>query len=84
MLIEDFEVALDFFSETLDLALEYKDEVKMLAHFRLQSGQLLMAEMGVEFVTGVETNSLNESFAYFRGPNNHLYALWERGEPASQ
>lgn len=61
VLIEDFEAALDFFSGTLGLALEYRDEVKMLAHFRLRSGQLLE-------VYGPSNRQRKEKYRWFDGP----------------
>ncbi len=38
VLTEDYEENLKFFSKVLGLSLEYQDEVKVLAHFRLPVG----------------------------------------------
>jgi catechol 2,3-dioxygenase-like lactoylglutathione lyase family enzyme len=41
VLTDDYEETLHFFSEILGLSLEYRNEDKVHAHFRLPSGQLL-------------------------------------------
>ena len=61
VITEDFEVALGFFSETLGLALEHRDEAKMLAHFRLKSGQLFE-------VYGPSNRQRKEKYRWFNGP----------------
>ena len=61
VLTENFEETLNFFSEVLGLSLEYQDEVKVLAHFRLPSGQLLE-------LFGPSNRQRKEKYRWFNGP----------------
>jgi predicted enzyme related to lactoylglutathione lyase len=61
VLTEDLEAALNFFSETLGLPLEYRDEEIMLAHFWLKSGQLFE-------VYGPSNRQRKEKYRWFNGP----------------
>lgn len=61
ILVEDFEAALEFFSDILGLSLAYQDESKELAHFRFRSGQLLE-------VYGTSNRGRKEKYRFFSGP----------------
>jgi catechol 2,3-dioxygenase-like lactoylglutathione lyase family enzyme len=61
VLTEDFEATLHFFSEFLGLSLDYRDEARVLAHFRLPSGDLLE-------VYGPSNRQRKEKYRWFNGP----------------
>lgn len=61
MLTEDFEETIHFFSEVLGLSLEYRDEAKIITHFRLPSGQLLE-------IYGPSNRQRKEKYQLFNGP----------------
>jgi len=61
VLTQDFKATLRFFSEILGLALDYRDEARVLAHFRLPSGHLLE-------IYGPSNRQRKEKYRWFNGP----------------
>ena len=61
VIAEDFETAVAFFGENLGLSLVFRDEARVLAHFRLQSGQLIE-------VYGPSNRQRKEKYRWFNGP----------------
>ena len=61
VITEDFSATLEFFAQILGLSLSHRDESKELAHFRLQSGQLLE-------IFGPSNRQRKEKYRRFDGP----------------
>jgi predicted enzyme related to lactoylglutathione lyase len=61
ILAEDYQVAVRFCSEALGLALESQDEAKVVALFRLPSGQLLE-------IYGPSNRARKEKYKHYAGP----------------
>jgi predicted enzyme related to lactoylglutathione lyase len=61
VIAEDFATAVAFFGEKLGLSLAFRDEAKAVAHFRMQSGQLIE-------VYGPSNRQRKEKYRLFNGP----------------